>query len=105
VPALPTVSERIAAALTELLSTDDQFVGEQDLYNALYQSDLVVNSVTLDGATASVQLSGDYELGDDCNRPRIEAQIEGTVSEFAEVDAVQVFVNGTLLETLLYGEP
>lgn len=98
-----TVTERIAAALTELFSVKDRYVGDQQYYNALYQSNLVVDSVTLDGTTAVVQLSGDYSLGDDCNRPRIEAQIEGTVSDLAEVDAVQVFVNGTPLETILYG--
>jgi len=96
-----TVEGQISAALTDLFSIKDQtFEGH---YNALYQSNLAVDSVTIQGDAATVNLHGDFNPGDDCNRPRVEAQIEGTVSQFPEVSSVQVFVNGTALETLLYG--
>lgn len=100
-----TMEEQIADALTDLFSIRDQYYGPQRLYNALYSSTLVVDRVTTEGSTALVHLSGNLVPGDDCNRPRIEAQIEGTIPRFGEIDTVQVFVNGTPLETVLYGEP
>jgi len=95
----------IEAALSELLAIHDQFYGESGLYNALYQSDLSVESVSVDGSgVASVYLSGTMMLGGVCDNPRFEAQLEQTVRQFSWVQDVAIFVNGTPLDTLLSGQ-
>lgn len=55
--------------MAALLAIDEQFYGESGLYNALYQSDLQVESAEVDeSGTAVVHLSGEYALGDACVR-------------------------------------
>jgi hypothetical protein len=102
---IPQTRGPLRAAIAELLSIHDQHYGESGLYNALYQSSLAVDSVTIDSSgTATIQLSGTLTLGGECDDPRVEAQIEHTALQFSTVRAVRVTVNGTPLEDLLGGE-
>lgn len=103
-PLPPTTTDRqIATALTDLFSIKDQFYGESGLMNALYQSNLVVQSVTLDDSgNATVDLTGDYLLSGVCSDAIFRAQIEETARQFSAA-SVAVFINGTPLADVVSG--
>jgi hypothetical protein len=100
IPAQASDPERITAALNELLDIDTDSVDGYS--NVLAPSRLEVNSVEIEGGTARVALSGDLRIGEDCNASRIEAQLEGTIAQFAGITAVEVTINGERLEDVLY---
>jgi hypothetical protein len=89
-----TVEERIARALESLLALDEPYYGESGLYTALYQSNLAVESVSIDGGTATVNLTGELLIGGVCDEPRVIAQLETTVERFQTVTDVVVLLNG-----------
>ena len=101
---VPHTQGVLRAALEALLSIQDRYYGESGLYNALYQSDLRVERVTIEDGEAVVNLSGTLMLGGVCDNPRVEAQLEETALQFSTVSRVSVFVNGVPLEGLLSGE-
>jgi len=101
---VPRTQGVLRAALEALLSIRDQYYGESGLYNALYQSDLRVEGITLESGEAIVNLSGTLMLGGVCDNPRVEAQLEETALQFSTVSRVSMFVNGVPLEDLLSGE-
>ncbi len=105
-PVLPgTVDQQITAALTDLFSIKDQFYGESGLYNALYQSNLAVNTVQVDGiGHATIDLAGTYLLGGVCDNPVFQGQIEYTARQFPGVSGVSVLINGVPIETVLSGQ-
>jgi hypothetical protein len=92
-----SLEERIAATLTVLLSYNDVDFGESGLRNALYQNDATVESVTLDGSTATVNLSGTIPSAGVCDDPRIVGQLEETVKAFDGVEAAVILLNGNPL--------
>jgi hypothetical protein len=91
----------LKAALEKLLSIKDQYYGQSGLYNALYQSDLQVESVTIEAGKTTVNLTGSLILGGECDDPRVQAQLEKTVLQFPSVTSADIFINGkTLAEAL-----
>jgi len=98
---VPPTQQVLKAALVALLSIKDQFYGESGLYNALYQSDLQVDSVRIDSGKASVYLSGTLLLGGECDNPRIQAQLEQTVLQFSTVTEADIYINGKPLAEAL----
>jgi hypothetical protein len=98
---IPHTREVLRAALEALLSVEGQFYGESGLYNALYQSDLQVESITIEEGNAIIHLSGTLMLGGMCDNPRVQAQIEETALQFATVNEVTVFLNDRPLEEVL----
>jgi hypothetical protein len=91
----------LRVALEALLSIKEQYYGESGLYNALYQSDLRVEGVTIEDGLATIHLSGTMTLGGVCDNPRVQAQIEETALQFSTVSDVAVFVNDVPLEEVL----
>ena len=92
----------LKAALEALLSVKNQYYGQSGLYNALYQSDLQVESVTIDDTgKASVYLTGNLTMGGECDTPRIQAQFEQTILQFPTVKEVIIFINGKPLSVVL----
>jgi hypothetical protein len=91
----------LRAALEKLFSIKQQYYGESGLYNALYQSNLQVENVTIQSGVATINLSGTLTLGGECDNPRVEAQIEGTALQFHTVQQVSVFLNGKPLKDVL----
>ncbi len=91
----------LRAALEKLLSIKDQYYGQSGLYDALYQSNLQVQSVTITNGVANVQLSGTMQLAGECDNPRVEAQIMNTVLQFPTVTSADVFINGKTLQDAL----
>jgi hypothetical protein len=90
-------SEPLKAAYQELLSIHDREYGQSGLYNALYQCDLKVDSVTLASGKATVRLSGKTVLGGECDNPRVGAQLTEIALQFPTVKEVAVLVNGAPL--------
>jgi len=91
----------LTAALEEVLGTGASVAGRPDLYSALGQSTLQVEGIDLVGDTAIVRLVGSYQIGGVCDEPRVQAQLERTVLQFAAVRQAVIFINGTRLEDLL----
>ena len=98
---IPRTQGVLKAALQKLLSIKEQSYGESGLYNALYQSDLELQNVTIEQGTAIIHLTGTLMLGGVCDNPRVEAQIEETALQFSTVSNVSVFLNDTPLEEVL----
>jgi len=94
VSAATTTEGKITAALQKLFSLHDPYYGQSGLYNALYENMLVVNSVSIQGNTAGIILSGYTGSRGICDAPRIEEQIAQTVLQFAGVTNVVVILNG-----------
>ncbi len=93
----------LTAALNELLSLRDQFYGQSGLYNALHQSNLQVVKVTIENGVAIIHLTGNLQLGGECDDPRVEAQLTLTALQFSTVRAVQIFLDGVPLKDRLGG--
>ncbi len=91
----------LTAALQELLSIKDQHYGQSGLYNALYQSNLQVESVVIAGGQATVRLTGTHQLGGECDTPRFEAQLQETVLQFPGISDVAIYLNGFPMEQVL----
>ena len=91
----------LKAALTALLSIKDQFYGQSGLYNALYQSNLQLESASIVNGIASVYLSGALSMGGECDTPRVQAQLEQTILQFPNVTKAAIFVNGKSLQDVL----
>jgi hypothetical protein len=92
----------LKAALESLLSVRDQEYGQSGLYNALYQSDLHLESVSIDGSgKAIVYLTGTLKMGGECDIPRVRAQVEQTVLQFPTVIEVTVYINGKPIAEVL----
>ncbi len=92
-----SIEQQITDALNKLLSMDEQFDGQSGLYNALYQSDLSVESITLDNGHATVNLTGSLQVGGVCDEPRVDQQIRQTVLQFDGVDSATILLNGQKL--------
>lgn len=91
----------LRAAIEALLSLKDQFYGESGLYNALYQSDMQVESLTLESGKAVISLTGTVALGGECDNPRFGGQLEKTALQFSTVSEVEITINGQLLKDFL----
>lgn len=98
---IPPTQDPLRAALEALLSLKDQFYGQSGLYDALYQSNLQVESDSIEGGKAVVHLSGQLLLGGECDNPRVEAQVEETVLQFPGVSQAEVYVNDQTLQQAL----
>lgn len=93
--------KKIIDAFTELFSIKEQWVGEAKLYNALYQSELKVESVTIDKGVATVRLTGSFMIGGALDGPRVQAQLFETVLQFEEVQEAVIYINGKKLEEVI----
>lgn len=92
----------LRAALTTLLNLPGEMTyGESGLYNALYLSDLQIDSLDIVERQANIALSGTLVYGGECDIPRIEAQLTALALQFSTIDSVSILVNGTPLSELL----
>ena len=100
-PKHPPTQGVLRAALNALLSVKDQFYGESGLYNPLYQSNLQVGDVTIEGGQAIIHLTGTLMMGGECDIPRVEAQLTEIALQFSTVTSVAVFINDIPLKDVL----
>jgi hypothetical protein len=98
---IPSTGGALKAALEVLLSVKEQYYGQSGLYNALYQSDLQVESVSIDSGKATVNLTGTLLMGGECDIPRVQAQLEFTVLQFSTLTEADIFNNGIPLADAL----
>jgi hypothetical protein len=98
---IPITNAPLRASLNELLSVREQDYGQSGLYNALYQSTLKVDDITLVASKATIYFSGKVLLGGVCDNPRFDAQIKETALQFSTVKQVSVFVNKIPLDQVL----
>jgi spore germination protein GerM len=91
----------IEGALQSLLTDKSERYSTSGLRNALWQSTLTLDAVTLVDQTANIKLSGEFRLAGACDIPRVKAQLEKTVKESADVSVVNITVNGKTLEDAL----
>lgn len=98
---IPPTQGVLKAALVALLTVKNQYYGQSGLYNALYQSDLEVESLSINGSIATVYLTGTLRMGGECDAPRVQAQLEQTILQFQNVTGVTIFINGKPLGDVL----
>jgi LysM repeat protein len=98
---VPATTAPLTAAIRDLLSIKDQYYGQSGLYNALYQSNLAIQSVAINSGKATIKLTGQVVLGGVCDAPRVQAQFEHTGRQFSTVQSVEVFVNDVPLVDVL----
>lgn len=91
----------LRSALEELLSLKSQTLGESGLYNALYQSQLIVEKAVITDGTAQVSLRGMYTLGGTCDTPRFSEQLKETVLQFSNVQEAVILLNGKDIDEVL----
>jgi hypothetical protein len=91
----------LRAAMQTLLSQKDRFYGQSGLYNALYQSNLRVESIAIVQGEAQVHLTGTLTLGGECDNPRVESQLVETAGQFSTVKTVSIYINGKALKDVL----
>ncbi len=91
----------LTAALNLLLAQKTQYYGESGLYNALYQSNLRIASITRSGGAWTIRLTGTLQLGGVCDNPRVKAQLEQTALQFGTVQSVRYTINGQPLDAVL----
>lgn len=98
---VPQSSGLLTAAEKELVSIKDKTIGASGLYNALWQSNLAVDSVILAGTKVTVRLTGTTKLGGECDTPRVIAQIKYTAMQNPVVKDVSILLNGVPIEQAL----
>ena len=91
----------LKAALQALLAIKTKDYGQSGLYNALYQSDLQLDSVKIENGTASIYLTGSLLLGGECDNPRVEAQLTQIALQFSTVTQAAIFINNKPLKDIL----
>lgn len=98
----PTIAP-LTAALEKLLAIESREYGQSGLHNALYRSDLTLDSAKVVENEAVIRLSGTLTLGGVCDEPRVQAQLRKTALQYDTVDRVTIFVNDIPLEELMRG--
>lgn len=91
----------VEGALQTLLADKSERYGTSGLRNALWQSTLTLDAVTVINKTANVKLSGNIQLAGVCDIPRVKAQLETTTKESSGATAVDITVNGKTLDEAL----
>ena len=89
-----TTVGNIRAALTQLFAIKTAYYGNSGLYDALYENTISIDSVTMDGNTAVVRLSGAFNARGVCDDPRIEQQLTQTILQFHGVYDARIYRNG-----------
>jgi spore germination protein GerM len=98
---IPATNSTLTATYKALFALTDKNDGPSGLYNALYQSKLKVDGISISAGKAVINLSGSLLLGGTCDNPRVQAQIEQTALQFSTVKSVSIFLNGVALEQVL----
>ena len=93
-------TDRVEAGIEALLR-DREYEHSNGLVNALYQSDLKLEDVSLNDDTVTVELSGQPMSSGSCDDPRIIAQLEYTAATNAGAYTAEVLVDGTPIQEFM----
>ena len=98
---IPSTQAPLRASLEALFADHNQFYGKTGLMNALYQSQLIVDSAVVANGVANIKITGAVTLGGICDDPRFVEQIKGTVTQFPSITSANITVNGKALASFL----
>jgi cytoskeletal protein RodZ len=93
-------TDRVEAGIEALLQ-DREYEHSNGLVNALYQSELKLEDVSLKDDTVTVELSGQPMSSGSCDDPRIIAQLEYTAATNAGAYTADVLVDGTPIQEFM----
>lgn len=96
-----TYTDKLKAAMTALIANHAPMVGQSGLSNTLWQSSLKLESDSITGKVATVNLSGHFLQGGECDTPRIIAQLRYTAAAASGASTVKININGIPLEQAL----
>ncbi|MDQ6754714.1 MAG: GerMN domain-containing protein [Actinomycetota bacterium] len=96
-----TYTNKLQAAMNALLANRSAEVGQSGLSNTLWQSSLALVDASIAGGVATVNLSGNFVQGGECDSPRIIAQLRQTASAASGAATVNININGVPLEKAL----
>ncbi|MDQ0278134.1 4-amino-4-deoxy-L-arabinose transferase-like glycosyltransferase [Arthrobacter silviterrae] len=93
-------TDPVEGALRALLSDHSRQLGQSGLDNALWQSQLSVESVDRSGPAVTAHLTGTLAMGGECDIPRVEQQLLLTAKQAAGTP-VAITINGKTLKDAL----
>lgn len=96
-----TTTQPLTESIKQLLAIKDERYGQSGLYNALWQSDLQLQSASIENGKASVALTGQLKLSGTCDSPRVKEQLTATITQFDSVNSAEVTINGQSLDQAL----
>ncbi|MCC6643127.1 GerMN domain-containing protein [Candidatus Peregrinibacteria bacterium] len=96
-----TVTDKLTAAYNQLLNFKTTPTPDPEMLNALANSNLKLDSVTIKDTTATIKISGELSLGGECDNPRVEAQLYTTGLQFHEISDLEIFINDKPLKDVL----
>ncbi len=96
-----TTTTPLTDTLKALLAIKDEYYGQSGLYNALWQSNVVLDSVAITNGVATIALSGDLQLGGTCDSPRVKGQLTAIATQFSTVTSANITLNGQPLDQAL----
>jgi hypothetical protein len=91
----------LKSAFEKLLAIKTQYYGQSGLYNSLYQSNLTVDSAVITNQKATIKLSGQVQLGGECDDPRFIEQLKQTALQFSSVKEVEIFINNKPIDQVI----
>ena len=101
---LPREEPGLEGSLRALLALKERYQEPSGLSNPLYSSALELVRVERQGNEARVDLKGYLERGDECDNPRILAELQETALQFPDVEHVTFYLGGQPLVKVLGGK-
>lgn len=93
----------LEGSLEALFSLETRYHGASGLLNPIYASPLEIEAIQREGSEARIRLGGYVEIGDDCDGPRLLAQLTETALQFPDVQRATFFLGDKPLRQLLAG--
>lgn len=101
-PLESATNEPLRISVERLLGLEEQYMGDLELYNPLWQSDITLTSASVDaGGTATLALSGQPNLVEACDPQRVKAMLEATARRSPGVQSVSITLNGQPIDQAL----
>ncbi len=95
-----SLPDDIQASLEELFAIETEVYGKSGFTHSLYDADLTVQSVTVSGNTAVINLIGALQLVGVCADARMEAQILLTVFQYSGFNSALITIDGRNMKQL-----
>jgi LysM repeat protein len=91
----------LTAAIELLISEKNRIDAISGLYNALYLSDLSLESIGQKENLVTIRLVGNYKVQDECDHPRVMAQIEQTARRYTTAQTIELLINGEPFDSII----
>jgi hypothetical protein len=95
------ITTTVKAALNQLFSISDKYVGQSGLYHSLAASHLQIDDISINNGNATIRLTGSLSLSGECDNPRVEAQLEATILQFPQISGASIYLNDKTLNEAL----